>query len=192
MEKDILKDNFRVVMVGGSAGSLEVITKMLSELINTKLAMVLIIHRKGSIHSSLADVLNLKTALVVKEAEEKEIIRPGFVYIAPADYHLLIERDGSLSLDYSEKINFSRPSIDVSFECAADVFGARVIGILLSGGNADGVAGLKSIRRAGGKCVVQDPGSALVSYMPMHALAELKPDKTLNSAEMADYLNGIP
>jgi two-component system chemotaxis response regulator CheB len=62
----------------------------------------------------------------------------------------------------------------------------------LSGGNADGVAGLKSIRRAGGKCVVQDPGTALVSYMPMHALAELKPDETLNSAEMADYLNGIP
>jgi two-component system chemotaxis response regulator CheB len=95
-------------------------------------------------------------------------------------------------LDYSEKINFSRPSIDVSFECAADVFGSRVIGILLSGGNADGVVGLKSIRRAGGKCVVQDPGSALVSYMPMHAIAELKPDKTLNSTEMADYLNGIP
>jgi two-component system chemotaxis response regulator CheB len=179
-------------MVGGSAGSLEVITKMLGELINTRLAMVLIIHRRGSVHSSLADVLNLKTAMVVKEAEEKEIIRPGFVYIAPADYHLLIERDGSFSLDYSEKINFSRPSIDVSFECAADVFGSRVIGILLSGGNADGVVGLKSIRRAGGKCVVQDPGSALVSYMPMHAIAELKPDKTLNSTEMADYLNGIP
>jgi two-component system chemotaxis response regulator CheB len=192
MEKDNLKDNFRVVMVGGSAGSLEVITKMLGELINTRLAMVLIIHRRGSVHSSLADVLNLKTAMVVKEAEEKEIIRPGFVYIAPADYHLLIERDGSFSLDYSEKINFSRPSIDVSFECAADVFGSRVIGILLSGGNADGVVGLKSIRRAGGKCVVQDPGSALVSYMPMHAIAELKPDKTLNSTEMADYLNGIP
>jgi two-component system, chemotaxis family, protein-glutamate methylesterase/glutaminase len=192
MEKDNLKDNFRVVMVGGSAGSLEVITKILGELINTKLAIVLIIHRRGSIHSSLADVLNLKAAMVVKEAEEKEIIRPGFIYIAPADYHLLIERDGSFSLDYSEKINFSRPSIDVSFECAADVFGGRVIGILLSGGNADGVAGLKSIRRAGGKCVIQDPGSALVSYMPMHALAELKPDETLNSAEMADYLNGIP
>jgi two-component system, chemotaxis family, protein-glutamate methylesterase/glutaminase len=191
MEKAKLKDNFRVVMVGGSAGSLEVITRMLAGLINTRLAIVLIIHRKGSIHS-LADVLNLKAAVVVKEAEEKEFIRPCHVYIAPPDYHLLIERDGSFSLDYSEKINFSRPSIDVSFECAADVFGSRAVGILLSGGNADGVAGLKSIKRAGGICVVQDPRSALVSYMPLHALSELTPDEMLNSAEIVDFLNGIP
>jgi two-component system, chemotaxis family, protein-glutamate methylesterase/glutaminase len=192
MEKAKLKDNFRVVMVGGSAGSLEVITRMLAGLLNTRLAIVLIIHRKGSIHSSLAEVLNLKTAVIVKEAEEKEVIAPGHVYIAPADYHLLIERDGSFSLDYSEKINFSRPSIDVSFECAAGVFGSRAVGILLSGGNSDGVAGLKSIKRAGGICVVQDPASALVSYMPMHALSELTPDHLLNSSEMADFLNGIP
>jgi two-component system chemotaxis response regulator CheB len=191
MEKDKVKNDFRVVMIGGSAGSLEVITRILSRLLNTRLAIVLIIHRKGSIHSSLADVLNLRAAVIVKEAEEKEFIRPGYAYIAPADYHLLIERDGSFSLDYSEKINFSRPSIDVSFECAAEVFG-RVIGVLLSGGNADGVAGLKSIRRAGGLCVVQDPDSALVSYMPAHAIIELKPDKTLNSGEIADYLNSIP
>jgi two-component system, chemotaxis family, protein-glutamate methylesterase/glutaminase len=192
MEKDKVKNDFRVVMIGGSAGSLEVITRILSRLLNTRLAIVLIIHRKGSIHSSLADVLNLRAAVIVKEAEEKEFIRPGYAYIAPADYHLLIERDGSFSLDYSEKINFSRPSIDVSFECAAEVFGSRVIGVLLSGGNADGVAGLKSIRRAGGLCVVQDPDSALVSYMPAHAIIELKPDKTLNSGEIADYLNSIP
>lgn len=191
MEKTNLSE-FRVVMVGGSAGSLEVIIRMLGGLTNTRLAIVLIIHRKGSIHSSLADVLNLKAALIVKEAEEKEFIRPGYVYVAPADYHMLIERDGSISLDYSEKINFSRPSIDVSFECAAHVFGTRVVGILLSGASVDGVAGLKSIRRAGGQCVVQDPASALVAYMPMQALSELKPDRMLNSTEMADYLNGIP
>jgi two-component system, chemotaxis family, protein-glutamate methylesterase/glutaminase len=192
MEKVKLKDNFRVVLVGGSAGSLEVITRMLGELSNTHLAMVLIVHRKGSIHSSLADILNLKAAVIVKEAEEKEFINPGYVYIAPADYHLLIERDGSFSLDYSEKINFSRPSIDVTFECAADVYGSRAIGILLSGGNADGVAGLKSIKRAGGTCIVQDPDSALVSYLPRYAITELLPDMTLDSREMADYLNGMP
>lgn len=192
MEKDKLKDSFPVVVVGGSAGSIEVISRMLGGLVNTRLAIVLIIHRKGSIHSSLADMLNLKTAIAVKEAEEKELICPGYVYIAPADYHLLIERDGTFSLDYSEKINFSRPSIDVSFECAAGVFGGRVIGILLSGGNADGVAGLKSIKRAGGLCVVQDPDSALVSYMPMQAMNEIRPDRMLYSTEMADFLNGIP
>jgi two-component system chemotaxis response regulator CheB len=192
MEKDKLKNDFRVVMIGGSAGSLEAITNILANLSNTRLAMVLIIHRKGSIYSALADMLSVRAVMAVKEAEEKEFIRPGYLYIAPADYHLLIERDGSFSLDYSEKINFSRPSIDVTFECAAEVFGSRVIGILLSGGNADGVSGLKAIKRAGGQCVVQDPGSALVSYMPMQALHEIKPDKTLTSTEMADYLNGIP
>jgi two-component system chemotaxis response regulator CheB len=192
MEKDNLINDFRVVMVGGSAGSLEVITKMLGRLSNTKLAMVLIIHRKSSIHSSLAELLDLRASVIVKEAEEKEFIRSGMVYIAPADYHLLIERDGSFSLDYSEKINFSRPSIDVSFECAADVFGKRVIAVLLSGGNADGVAGLISIKRAGGICVVQDPKSALVSYMPAQALIELTPDMILNSGQIADFLNSIP
>ena len=192
MEKAQVKNEFRVVMIGGSAGSLEVVIHMLQGLINVNLAIVLIIHRKGSIYSNLAELLNLKTSFVVKEAEEKEFILPGNFYIAPADYHLLIESDGSISLDFSEKINFSSPSIDVSFECAATVFGNRVIGILLSGGNADGVQGLKSIKKAGGLCVVQDPGSALVSYMPLHALGEIQPDKTLHAGEIADFLNGIP
>ena len=192
MEKAQLNNEFRVVMIGGSAGSLEVVIHMLQDLVNVNLAIVLIIHRKGSIHSNLADLLNLKTSFVVKEAEEKEFILPGNFYIAPADYHLLIESDGSISLDYSEKINFSRPSIDVSFDCAAMVFGNRVIGILLSGGNADGVQGLKSIKEAGGLCVVQDPESALVSYMPLHALDEIQPDKTLHAGEIANFLNDIP
>jgi two-component system chemotaxis response regulator CheB len=192
MEKAELNSDFRVVVVGGSAGSLEVIIRMLGDLVNDRLAIVLIVHRRGSTFSSLANLLDMKTAVIVKEAEEKEFIKPGFVYIAPADYHLLIERNGSISLDYSEKINFSRPSIDVSFQCAAEVFGDRVIGILLSGGNADGVEGLKSIRKAGGMCVVQDPASALVSYMPQHAIDEMEPDKTLKGTEMAEFLNGIP
>jgi two-component system chemotaxis response regulator CheB len=192
MEKAQLNNEFRVVMIGGSAGSLEVVIHMLQDLVNVNVAIVLIIHRKGSIHSNLAELLNLKTSFVVKEAEEKEFILPGNFYIAPADYHLLIERDGSISLDFSEKINFSRPSIDVSFDCAAAVFGSRVIGILLSGGNADGVQGLKSIKKAGGMCVVQDPGSALVSYMPLHALDEIQPDKTLHAGEIANFLNDIP
>ena len=192
MEKAQLNNEFRVVMIGGSAGSLEVVIHMLRDLRNVNLAVVLIIHRKGSIYSNLAELLNLKTSFVVKEAEEKEFIEPGHFYIAPADYHLLIESDGSISLDFSEKINFSRPSIDVSFDCAATAFGDRVIGILLSGGNADGVQGLKSIKKAGGLCVIQDPESALVSYMPMQALGEIEPDKTLHAGEIADFLNGIP
>ena len=192
MEKAKLNDNFRVVVIGGSAGSLEVIINILDSLVNNRLAIILVMHRKVSGFSSLANLLNMKTTVIVKEAEEKEFIMPGYICIAPADYHLLIEGNGSISLDYSEKVNFSRPSIDVTFECAADVFGDRVIGILLSGGNSDGVAGLKAIRKAGGICVVQDPASALVSYMPQHAINEMEPDKTLKDSEIADFLNDIP
>jgi two-component system chemotaxis response regulator CheB len=191
MEKDRLESNYKLVVIGGSAGSIEVILKVLHDLTNQKPAIIIVIHRKGSLYSQLADLLNLKTPMQVKEAEEKEPILPGHVYIAPPDYHLLIEKSHTISLDYSEKINFSRPSIDVTFECAANVFGKNAIGILLSGGNSDGVFGLKSIKQAGGYCVVQDPRTALVSFMPQHALDELKVDKVLHQDELASFLNSI-
>lgn len=191
MEKTQVNDDFRLVVIGGSAGSLEVILAMLRDLTNEKIAMIIVIHRKGSTHSGLPDLLNLKSPITVKEAEEKEPLRPGYVYIAPADYHVLIEPDRTLSLDYSEKVNFSRPSIDVTFECAASVFGTGVIGILLSGGNSDGVAGMKAIKKTGGMCIVQDPSSALVSFMPQHALNEIAVHRTLSSVEIAPFLNSI-
>ncbi|MBL7699175.1 MAG: chemotaxis protein CheB [Chitinophagaceae bacterium] len=191
MAKATVNGDFRVVAMGGSAGSLEVILQAFRELTNTRIATVLVIHRKESLHSALPEMLNTKSHVTVKEAEEKERIMPAHVYIAPADYHLLIEPDGTFSLDYSEKVNFSRPSIDVTFECAAAVFGKKVIGVLLSGGNADGVAGLKAIKKAGGMCVVQNPKSALVSFMPQHAMNELEVDKTLGSGEIGAFLNSI-
>lgn len=191
MEEIKVNVQFPVVVIGGSAGSLEVILRMLQDLTNNRLAIILVIHRKGSLHSDLPELLSLKSAMIVKEAEEKEPIRAGYFYVAPADYHLLIEKNGTMSLDYSEKVNFSRPSIDVTFECAAGVFGQKVTGILLSGANADGAEGLKAIRRAGGVCVVQDPGSALVSFMPQHALNEMEVDKTLMSGEIAGFLNDM-
>src|SRR5688572_27639299 len=191
MEKENISSNFRLVAIGGSAGSLEIVIKLLRDLRNSHLAIILVLHRKGSVQSSLADLLDLKTVFKVKEAEEKEFIRPGFVYIAPADYHLLVETDKSLSLDFSEKVNFSRPSIDVTFECAADVFGPNVIGILLSGGNADGVDGLNAIKKAGGHCIVQDPVTALVSFMPQHAIAAVKVDKILPGEDLASYLDAL-
>lgn len=191
MEEIKVNGQFPIVVIGGSAGSLEVILKMLQDLTNNKLAIILVIHRKGSLHSDLPELLNLKSPMIVKEAEEKELIQPGYFYVAPADYHLLIEQNGTMSLDYSEKVNFSRPSIDVTFQCAAGVFGPKVTGILLSGANADGAEGLKAIRKAGGMCVVQDPDSALVSFMPQHALNEMKVDKVLVSGEIARFLNGM-
>ena len=191
MEKDSLKGKYTIAVIGGSAGSLEVIISMLQDLRNMNMALIIVIHRKGTLHSTLAELLNLRSMVKVKEAEEKEEVRAGHVYIAPADYHLLIEKNGTLSLDYSEKVNFSRPSIDVTFECAAQVYGDKVVGVLLSGGNADGVEGMKKIKKAGGLCVIQDPATALVSFMPQHARNEVAIDMVLPEEELATLLNDI-
>lgn len=189
MEENKLGREYELVVVGGSAGSLQVLIRMLDELKTTTLAIVLVLHRSDSRDFGLANLLGMKSAFQVKEAEEKEFIKPATVYIAPADYHLLIEKNHSFSLDYSEKVNFSRPSIDVTFECAADVYGKRVIGILLSGGNSDGAAGLKAINRAGGFSIVQDPQSSRAPFMPQHAIDLVKVDKVVAGDAIASYLN---
>ena len=127
----------------------------------------------------------------VREVEDKETMLPAVIYLAPANYHLLLEKDGTFSLDISEKINYSRPSIDVTFESAADVYGAQAVGLLLSGSNSDGTEGLKKIKAAGGKVIIQQPSSAEVSYMPQQALKEMEADAVLSSGEMAGYINSL-
>jgi two-component system, chemotaxis family, protein-glutamate methylesterase/glutaminase len=165
-------NKYELVIIGGSAGSLEAFLEMVPHLpADTGLVYLLVLHRKNS-DSVLTSLLSEKTSMAVKEAEEKESIMPGTLYIAPADYHLLIEQTRTFSLDDSEKVNYSRPSIDVSFESAAEVYGPKLIGILLSGANSDGALGLKSILEAGGRTIVQDPQEASVSYMPQSAITE--------------------
>ena len=190
MEK-VKVSNLKVVLIGGSAGSLDVVMQLLPALRPnlSNIAIILIMHRKSASENLLANLLSTRTALPLGEAEEKQSIKGGHVYIAPADYHLLIERDRSFSLDASEKINYSRPSIDVTFESAADVFGSDAIGILLSGANADGVDGLMAIKNKGGTIVVQNPASAEVPYMPEMAVARTRPDSILNKRELAEYIN---
>src|SRR5688500_3447281 len=119
---------YSLLVIGGSAGGLEAILQILPALKREpSLAVVLVLHRRGG-ESMLTELLQDKTAWNVKEAEEKEPIEPGTLYIAPADYHLLIEKDRTFSLDYSEKIHYSRPAIDVTFETAAEVYGPQVMG----------------------------------------------------------------
>ncbi len=148
-----------MLAIGGSAGSLEFIIRTLP-LFWTSLgiAVIIVLHRKSNGDSTLTNLLATRTSLVVKEVEEKESILPGVIYIAPPDYHVLIEKDYTFSLDYSEKVNYSRPSIDITFESAADVYGQRLACLLLSGSNADGVAGMKAVKagrrpyRSSGSC----------------------------------------
>jgi len=191
MEENNVISTGKLVAIGGSAGSLEVILSILQHLNNRSAAYVIVLHRRSSAESSLIDILSSRSVLQVKEAEEKEIIMCGTVYIAPADYHLLIEENGTFSLDDSEKVNFSRPSIDVTFDSASQVYGDGVTGVLLSGGNADGVEGLIHIKARGGRCVVQDPRSAIVNFMPNEAVNRVKIDKLLADVDIVSYLNQI-
>jgi two-component system chemotaxis response regulator CheB len=192
MEKDSLKTSVALLLIAGSAGSLDVILKMLPHL-DGKLSfpVVIVLHRKASYDSSLADLLTTRTSLRVVEAEEKDQLQRGVIYLAPADYHLLIEKDDSLSLDYSEKIQYSRPCIDVTFETAADVYKDRVAAILLSGANSDGARGLKIIKQAGGITAVQNPATAEVSFMPNQALQTAKVDYILEVEEIAYFINKL-
>lgn len=188
MAENDLKKAYTLVMIGGSAGSLDVVLKIIDALPAAIAAsLVIVLHRKNSNDTILVDLLSSKTSLRVKEAEEKEPIRPGHLYIAPADYHLLIEKDFSFSLDDSEKVNYSRPSIDVSFESASDTYGPAVIGVLLSGANTDGVEGLREIKEQGGLTIVQEPASAEVDYMPRQAIKSVEIDIIAD----ADRIGGI-
>lgn len=189
MEEDQVKTAKRLLLIGGSAGSLEVLLQLLPALKSPLLfAIVIVVHRKGG-ESMLVHLLSQKTNLLIKEAEEKEPLQNGTVYIAPADYHLLIEADKTLSLDASEKLHYSRPSIDVTFESAADVFGPSTAAMLLSGANADGAAGLQAIKQAGGIAVAQQPQEASVAYMPQFAIDHYQITQVLSTPQMINFIN---
>lgn len=180
------------LVIGGSAGSLDVLMKVLPG-IDPLLAfpVIIVLHRKAGKDSMLTDILASKTQLRVKELEEKERISPATLYIAPPNYHLLIENDRTFSLDASEKVNFSRPSIDVTFESAAEVYKENLVCLLLSGANSDGTAGLQKVKENGGTALIQNPASAVVSYMPEYALEHAAIDAVLEPAEMARYINKL-
>lgn len=192
MEKDKVISNCKVLIIGGSAGSLEVLMKIFPKLSDIhSFAIVIILHRKNTEDTILEELIALKTTIPVQEVEDKVALQPGFIYIAPSDYHLLFEKNNLLSLDVSEKINFSRPSIDVAFESAAEVYGSALIGLLLSGANADGTQGLKAIKNNGGITVIQKPETALMEFMPNHAIRNTDPDYILDVEEMAGFIYRI-
>ncbi|MGN6617018.1 MAG: chemotaxis protein CheB [Ilyomonas sp.] len=192
MEENTLTQVNKLLIAGGSSGSMEVILEFLPLLKrNLSIAIVIVLHRKNFSDSALIELFSSKTFLPVKEAEDKEIIKQSVIYVASADYHLLIEKNKTFSLDYSEKINYSRPSIDVSFESAADTFKENVVGLLLSGANADGADGLAAIKQCNGITAVQDPATASVPFMPKYAMERIKIDYILKPSQMADFINEI-
>ncbi|UOE42021.1 chemotaxis protein CheB [Chryseobacterium suipulveris] len=187
-----MKKNCEALIIGGSAGSLDVLLKTLPKLHSVlSFPIILVLHRKPGQDSLLTELLKSRTKLQVKEAEEKEKILPSTIYIAPPNYHLLIEKDRTFSLDASEKVNFSRPAIDVTLENAADVYGENLVALLLSGSNTDGTVGLKTVKEHGGTILVQHPESATSPFMPENAARNSEPDAILQIEEMPNYINQL-
>jgi two-component system chemotaxis response regulator CheB len=175
------------VVIGASAGGVEVLSMLLSALpASCRLSLIIVMHIPRERPSLLPEVFGSRCALPVKEAEDKEPIQPGTVYFAPPDYHLLVDRGPAFALSTDEPVHFSRPSIDVLFDSAADVYGERVIGVILTGANQDGAEGLAAIGHAGGRTVVQDPVSAAVAYLPEAALKQGPVDFVLSLPQLRE------
>ncbi|MBD9653604.1 chemotaxis protein CheB [Pseudomonas sp. PDM12] len=169
-----------VVVVGASAGGVEALLGLFDGLpAGYGLPLVAVLHLPDNRESLLPDLFARRLALRVKEAQDKEVLQPGTLYFAAPGYHLCIEADRSFSYSREEPVHFSRPSIDYLFESAADAYGAKAMGILLTGANQDGAAGLYTIKQRGGVTVVQDPQEAQVATMPEAALALHQPDYIL-------------
>ncbi len=171
MSIKVAEKSYKIVTIGVSAGGMAALTEILSALPESfSMSIVIVQHKKEGQDDFLTTYLSQKCSLKITEAKEKHPILPGTVYIAPSGYHLLIERDFTFSLSIDPPVHFSRPSIDVLFESAADAYGNNLIGVILTGASSDGSLGLKRIRQKNGLALIQDPKSAEVNVMPLSAL----------------------
>ncbi len=170
----------RAVVIGASAGGLSALKILLADLPADFAMPIMVVQHVGPAATGVwITFLDAACKLTVKEADEKEKIEQGTVYVAPANYHLLIERDYTFSLSADRRVNFARPSIDVLFESAAYVYESGLIGLVLTGANSDGAYGLKKIKEMGGIAIVQDPDTAESSYMPASAIEAVPVDHIL-------------
>ena len=175
------------VAIGASAGGVEVLSALLSALpADCRASFFVVVHIPRERPSLLAEVFRTRCALPVREAEDKEPVQPGTVYFAPPDYHLLLDRGPACALSSDEPVHFSRPSIDVLFESAADIYGERLLGLILTGANQDGAEGLVAVGRAGGRTVVQEPGCAAVPFLPEAALQQGPVDFVLSLTQLQE------
>jgi two-component system chemotaxis response regulator CheB len=177
------------VVIGASAGGLEALSDLLPALPAAFRAPIFVVqHLPRDRPSLIADILASKCVIAVREAEDKLPACPGTVYFAPPDYHLLVDEGHTMALSMDEPVHFSRPSIDVLFESAADAYRSGLVGVILSGASEDGAAGLEAVRRAGGITIAQDPATANVAVMIQAALARGPVDYILSPSRIAERL----
>lgn len=179
----------RVVVIGGSAGSTVIIAEILSALPpHFPFPILVVQHLHSSDDGSFADYLEHRTQLRVAVAHDKQLLEPGCVYVGPANYHMLVERNGTIALSVDERVNWSRPSIDVLFESAAHAYGAKLIAVILSGANHDGARGMMTVRQCGGVTIAQSPDSAEVPVMPQASIDASNPDYVRPPSDIAQLL----
>jgi len=186
------KNRYEAIVIGVSAGglsALEIIFKQLDA--NFCLPILVVQHLSPSSENYLPVHFSARYPQNFKEADDKEEIRSNTIYFAPPNYHLLVEYDRHLALSADERVNFSRPAIDVLFESAADVFANKLIGIILTGASSDGAVGLEKIKRYGGLAIVQDPKTAEAQAMPTAAIAATDVDHILTLEEIGPFLNSL-
>ena len=189
---DSLRERIDGIVIGASAGGIEALSVLLPALPATlRPSLFIVLHLPRERPSLLAEIFRTRCAVPVREAEDKEPAEPGTVYFAPPDYHMLVEKTRQIALSTDEPVHYSRPSIDVLFESAADAYGERLLGIILSGGNQDGAAGLQAIHRAGGVTVVQEPDNAQVPVMIVSALQRERADFVLCLDDIAALLQRL-
>jgi len=192
MSKYNLHNGFRAVVIGGSAGSFQGIVKILSAIPGDfPLPVIMALHRLKHVRHGFVEALSLKSTLPVVEPDDKEPVRKGTVYLAPANYHLSIELGNSFSLSTEEMVNSSRPSIDITLSSAAYVYRNKLVGILLSGANRDGGMGMKNICDKGGVTIVQEPSECMIDTMPKAALALTPIDYTMKIEEIIIFLKEL-
>ena len=187
--RPIFDDAFDVVAIASSAGGVTALSELLAELPSSFPSAILVVqHLSPNYVSHLAEILARKAQLPVKPAENGEKSRPGTIYVAPPDQHLLISADRTLSLTQTELVHFLRPSADVLFKSIAAAYGKRAIAVVLTGTGTDGAMGVKAIHQTGGKVIVQDPQTAEFNAMPKNAIATGSVDFILPLLEIAEKL----
>ncbi len=184
--------NYKAVIIGGSAGSFSVVSKMLAKIKSDfPLPIIICMHRLKHVRSGLVESLNIKSNIPVIEPFDKDKIEPGKVYLAPSNYHMFIEYDNTFSLSTEDVLNHSRPSIDHSFISAATTYRNKLIGIILTGANKDGALGMKQIHNKQGYTIVQDPSTCDVETMTKSALKLFSPDQILAPEKILELLNTL-
>jgi two-component system chemotaxis response regulator CheB len=161
----------RILLLGGSAGSFKILFRLVKSLpVNLNKTVIIVIHRKKNFFSEIEKLFGDNSRMLLREISDKEPIVNNTIYIAPANYHSLVENEGFFSLDVSEAVWYSKPSIDVTFESVADVYKEKVTAILLSGANQDGATGLLKLRQEGALTIAQHPEDAEMAEMPQSAI----------------------